>query len=82
LLDSFLACTHPTFRRRSVLWQALGAVGRLGLDVGGLVEMEPPLREAAVKAAARRATAEDWWAGTEGMTTMGLLRELKEHGVL
>ena len=21
------------------------------------------------------------WAGTEGMTTMGLLRELKEHGV-
>ena len=64
-----------------MLWQALGAVGRLGLDVGGLLAMEPQLREAAMKAAARRATAEEWWAGTEGMTTMGLLRDLKGSGV-
>ena len=34
-----------------------------------------------MKAAARRVAAEEWWAGTEGMTTMGLLRELKRRGV-
>ena len=81
LFEIFARCEEPVFVRRSVLQQAMGAADRLGTRVGRLVAMEPRFRSAAVKAAVRRRVGREWWAQTEGMSTLRLLRMLRENGV-